>query len=118
LLVIEDDRAGREVLLALLQGEGYDAEAVSDGREALARMELALPSVILLDLLMPRMDGRAFVRELERRGLRQAVAVLVLSAAAHAEEDAREMGADGYLAKPYELEELFGEIDRLCAGPI
>jgi two-component system response regulator MprA len=113
LMLVEDDRSNRRVLAELFEFEGYEVTVAADGLEALALLGDPPPALILLDIMMPRMDGRAFIEELGRRGLRPRVSVLATSARRDGEDVAREIGAEGYLAKPYELEDLLGEVARL-----
>ncbi|MCC7106651.1 MAG: response regulator [Chloroflexi bacterium] len=105
-LVVDDDDMIRDVLRLTLQDEGYDVRVARDGREALEQLEGSPPALILLDLMMPRMDGAGFVRELERRGVRSAVSVVVLSAGASGERQATALRADGFVPKPFDLDLL------------
>lgn len=114
-LVVEDDADLRNLLTSILEGEGYEVEAAHDGCDALRRLDHRVPDLIVLDLMMPRLDGAAFVAELERMGLRPGVPILVLSAAERAEEEARRIGAEAYIGKPFELLGLLGEVARLGA---
>jgi CheY-like chemotaxis protein len=68
--VVDDERTIRELLRQALQDDGYRVISACDGIDALRKIETCQPSLILLDLSMPRMDGLAFSDELERRGLR------------------------------------------------
>ncbi|HYN87372.1 MAG TPA: response regulator, partial [Ardenticatenaceae bacterium] len=69
-LVVEDDVGLQETLAAVLEFEGYEVLIARDGIEALEVLGNGIPGLILLDLMMPRMDGFAFVKELQLRGLR------------------------------------------------
>lgn len=113
ILVAEDDDILRETLSETLRVEGYIVAGASDGAEALAALEKLHPNVVLLDITMPVLDGKAFARELETRGLR--VPILVMTAAADADSCAEEIDADGWVGKPFKLSELLPAIERLCA---
>jgi PAS domain S-box-containing protein len=79
-LIVEDDAAMRRVLARALKREGYDTVEAGDGREALARVGAQIPALILLDLVMPTMDGLEFLTELRRRPEWRAIPVVVVTA--------------------------------------
>jgi CheY-like chemotaxis protein len=116
ILVVDDDPGLREILELALYSEGYSVLVARDGLEALATIEDELPSLVLLDWMMPRLDGPGFARELDRRGLRGRVPILLLTAANGAEERAAQISAESVLAKPFELPDLLGEVDRLAGA--
>ncbi len=113
LLVVDDDRGLQEALEVILALEGYRVVVAGDGLEALDKLSEELPRLILLDLVMPRMDGFAFAEELERRGLRAKLPILVLTADAHAGEKAAQLRADDYMAKPFDMDELLQKVALL-----
>lgn len=115
-LVVEDDADLRNLLRSILEGEGYDVDAAHDGYEALRRLDHRAPDLIVLDLMMPRLDGAAFVAQLEQMGLRPGIPILVLSAAERGADEARRIGAEAYVSKPFELLALLDQIARLGAG--
>jgi CheY-like chemotaxis protein len=80
-LLVEDDAAVREVTARTLRSQGWQVREAGDGREALARVREAKPAVILLDLIMPNMDGFEFVTELRREPAWGAIPVVVVTAA-------------------------------------
>ncbi len=102
-LIIEDDLGLRETLRQLLELDGYDVVTATDGLEGLERFEAGTTDVVVLDLMMPRMDGFGFAAELQRRGLRATTAILVLTADGRAQEKAARIGADGWLEKPFDV---------------
>jgi len=103
-LVLEDDYAIRDMIVSLLQDEGYRVLGAANGLEGLEVVQQSPPDLILLDLHLPLMDGKEFARELARREIH--IPLIVVSAAIEAEEWAEAMGAVAYLSKPFELEEL------------
>ena len=113
ILVVDDDPAMQQTITMILEDEGYTVLVAGDGIEALAVLQQTSPAAIVLDITMPRMDGYAFAEELGRRGLRPAIPVMVLTADGRAAEKARRIGAEGYLAKPFSVLALVGEIERL-----
>ncbi len=112
-LIVDDDTGVQETLEAILEFEGYEVAIAHDGLEALEWLTQATPDLVLLDLMMPRLDGFGVVRELEQRGRRSAMPIVVLTADGRAKEKAEQVGADGYVAKPFELNNLLAEIERV-----
>lgn len=116
MLVVDDDEGLQETLQVLLEMEGYDVAIAQDGLDALAKLDHLSPDLILLDLMMPRMDGFEFVAELERRGRRGGIPIVVLTADGRAKYKAERVSAAGYLGKPFDVPELLGEMDRVLGG--
>lgn len=113
-LVVDDEESIRDVVCDVLDQEGYPVATATNGAEALDVMESEHPCVVLLDMRMPILDGWGFMRALRERGLH--AGVLVMTAAQSARRWAEEVGADGYVAKPFELGHLLDEVERLCTA--
>ncbi len=116
ILVVDDERAVRESLRRALELEGYDIELAADGQEALLRLETngdTQPDAVILDVLMPTMDGLEVCRRLRRAGNR--VPVLMLTARDEIENRVAglDAGADDYVTKPFALEELVARVRAL-----
>jgi CheY-like chemotaxis protein len=116
ILVVDDDAGVQASLGEILEAFGYRTLIAGDGLEAIERLAEGLPALILLDLMMPRMDGFAFAEELGRRGLRPALPIIVLTADGRAEQKAGRVGADDYLAKPFDLDELLEKVETLAGA--
>jgi two-component system response regulator MprA len=112
-LVVDDDAPIRRMLERSLGAEGYDVCAVADGGLALAHVERSLPDVVVLDVAMPGMDGLAVTRRLRAKGV--AVPILLLTARDALSERVAglDAGADDYLVKPFEIDELTARIRAL-----
>ncbi len=112
-LVIDDEEPIRSALEDMLGDEGHEVRTAADGRQGLQIIAGWVPDVILLDLSMPVMGGRAF-REAQLalpQALRD-VPIIALSGARNAEEQARELGAVAVLSKPFDLNELEEAVDK------
>ena len=108
-LVVEDDPHVRMLVGLILEDEGYQVVAACDGAEALRLLRSARPHIVLLDLDLPVINGEKVIAEV--RGTREsAVPVIVLSAAADGRARAARAGADGYLAKPFDLDTLVAHV--------
>ena len=112
-LVVDDEPSVAQVVVDALADEGYEVRWAANGREALAVLGAWLPDLIVLDLMMPVMDGRAF-RAAQRRlpGAAARVPVLVLSGMREARATAEALGAAA-LTKPFDLDDLVATVDRL-----
>jgi DNA-binding response OmpR family regulator len=106
-LVVDDEPDIVDFLTTVLQDEGYATESARDGVEALAKLEQTHPSLLILDLMMPRMSGFEVLGELRRRA-GQRPSVIVLSAKSTHQDilEALEKGADDFIPKPFDLEDL------------
>jgi two-component system response regulator MprA len=116
ILIVEDNPDLRTVLTDALLDTGYDVSAVSNGAEALALVDEWLPDAILLDLMMPIMDGADFLRARRDRPFLARVPVMVLTANPFHHRTIDGLGATLVLRKPYDLEELLAAVEALCAG--
>jgi CheY-like chemotaxis protein len=114
-MVVDDDIAIREVLSQLLQMQGYEVTSACNGREAMACLRRSGEAcVILLDLMMPVMDGWAFRDEQRRDPALASIPVVVISAVGDAREKATALDAAAYLDKPLDYDELLEAVGRHC----
>jgi DNA-binding response OmpR family regulator len=108
-LVVEDDRTVAEVVTRYLEREGFAVESVGDGHEALARADAQLPDLVVLDIMLPGLDGLEVCRRLRSR----APIPVVMLTARGSEEDkvlGLELGADDYVSKPFSPRELTARV--------
>src|SRR5205809_6434148 len=112
-LIIEDETPMRTALADVLQGEGYRALTAADGESGLRKAVDEKPDLILLDIMMPKLDGYAVCAELRR--LENPVPVLMLTAKGQVEDRVTglDAGADDYLVKPFSTEELLARVRAL-----
>ena len=114
ILVVDDERAVRESLRRALELEGYEIELAADGREALERLEAeSQPDALILDVLMPGVDGLEVCRRLRRAGSTLPVLMLTARDAVENRVAGLDAGADDYVTKPFALEELLARIRAL-----
>src|SRR5581483_2801952 len=113
-LVVDDDEVIRGFLREALEDDGYDVEVAGDGREALAVVDRWRPDLILLDLMMPEMDGWTFRAELRRHPDLAEIPVIVLSAVRDLGARAAALEAAALVAKPFDLDRLLETIGRVA----
>lgn len=112
-LVVDDDPSILATVAEILDLEGFPVATAANGAEALEVVERQSPTIVLLDMRMPVLDGWGFVRALQERG--RTLPVLVMTAAQDTRRWAEEIGAAGYLAKPFDLNDLINAVEALCA---
>lgn len=109
ILVIEDDLAIRTIILELLRDEGYEASGVPDGRAGLDQLEGA-PDLIVLDLMMPVMDGSTFLARKQEIPCFCDIPVIVLTARHDATSEIEAMGVSAIVAKPFDADHLLATV--------
>jgi CheY-like chemotaxis protein len=112
-LIVEDDKTVRDPLLTLVRREGLVAEAVPDGASGLAVVGVKRPAVVILDLLMPVMDGYEFMELLARQMGRWRPRIIVLSGADRLDLVQARFDADAYIRKPFDPDRLRAALRRL-----
>jgi two-component system, OmpR family, response regulator MprA len=112
-LIADDDRAIRESLARALELEGYDVATVVDGVEALTRVRRDTFDALVVDVMMPGVDGLAVCRVLRAEGDRTPVLMLTARVETPDRVAGLDAGADDYLPKPFELDELFARLRAL-----
>jgi len=115
ILIIEDERALTEVLAYNLQREGYDTVIAHDGQEGLRKAQMQIPDLILLDLMLPSLDGLHICRELRAGERTRHIPILILTAKAEETDQVVgfSMGADDYVTKPFSVKVLLQRIKAL-----
>ena len=116
-LLADDDRTIRETLERALELEGYAVTSVIDGVRALSVARRDAPDVVVLDVMMPGVDGLGVCRVVRADGIRTPILMLTARVELTARVAGLDAGADDYLAKPFELDELLASSARCCAGP-
>jgi two-component system, OmpR family, response regulator MprA len=113
ILVVDDDRAVRESLRRSLEFNGYDVSLANDGAEALASIGRQLPDALVIDVMMPRLDGIETTRALRTAGNDLPILVLTARDSVGDRVEGLDAGADDYLTKPFALDELLARLRAL-----
>lgn len=113
ILICEDERRLASALKKIMEEEKYHTDVVYDGTDALAYGRSGIYDVILMDVMMPGMDGMSAVRELRRAGVSTPVLMLTARTATSDKVAGLDCGADDYLTKPFEAEELLARVRAL-----
>jgi two-component system chemotaxis response regulator CheY len=112
-LVVDDDPDIRELLVSVLSDDGYEAASARDGRDALEVLDRWPPDVIVLDLMMPVMDGWTFAARMKEKWT---IPIVVLSAATEVRKHAAQLGAADVIPKPFDIDMLLPCIARVARG--
>lgn len=109
---MDDDPSIVAVVSEILSGEGYEVVSAENGAEALTKADGQ--ALVLLDMRMPVLDGWGFARQFRASGFRSPI--VVMTAAENARRWAEEIGAEGYLSKPFEIDALIAAVERYATG--
>ena len=115
-LVVDDEPQVAWVLRFSLEHEGYRTYTASNGIEALEELEKHHPAVVVLDLMMPEMDGWAVLKEFQKLPIDERPRVVIVSALTGPEDKAKatELGADAFVPKPFDVEQLIDVLGGLA----
>ena len=109
-LVVEDDEVIADGILRHLDAAGFAAVSVADGKQALARLRFEQPDVMVLDLMLPGLDGWALIETARAEGIGTPIVVVSARGTEHDRVHALEIGADDYLVKPFSMKELVARV--------
>ncbi len=113
LLLVDDEENLRSMLVAALRHSGYEVRPAADGREALDAARAERPDLIVLDVMLPDLDGFEVCRRLRTEGISTPVVFLTAKDATGDKVKGLSLGGDDYLVKPFSLEELVARIDAV-----
>ncbi len=111
ILVADDDPAIVESTRLILEEFGYEVDSTVDG-ETIYKMERDYPDLLLLDIWMSGIDGREICRYLKNEERTREIPIIMISASRDIKESAREAGADDFLAKPFNMDDLIEKIEK------
>lgn len=119
ILIVDDEPATLKLLKMNLELDGHSAFLASDGATALKRIEAESPDLVLLDIMMPVMDGWEVLRRLGETPLKHPVRVIIMTAKVGERDIARglDLGAHEYVTKPFDLDELMDMIREILSLP-
>lgn len=112
ILVIDDDEAILDAVSLAVSSEGYDVQTLTNGEEAIEKARQYAPTLILLDYLLSGRDGAEIVKELKSNEELKNIPVVIFSAHPSARETAMASGANSYLSKPFDIDDLFSVIEK------
>lgn len=112
-MVVDDDDSLRDVIAEALREDGYSVQAVDNGQSALELVRSWPPDLVILDLMMPYVDGAQFCAAIREMHTMASVPIIVVSAARSAAEVGAKLGASASLSKPFDLFELTERVDHL-----
>ena len=113
--IIEDDESIRELVAVAQNGFGYQTEGFADAEKGFARMAEKLPELLIIDLMLPQMDGLTAIRQLREKEMTKKLPIMVLTAKDRETDKVRtfESGADDYMVKPFGILELGARVKAL-----
>jgi CheY-like chemotaxis protein len=114
ILVADDEEDIKEILKMFLEGCGYEVVTAFDGLDAIQRVEESRPALILMDIMMPVLDGIAVTKQLKASGKTREIPIVMLTAAAQSAmvQRAMEAGASAYISKPFEPDQVREIIEK------
>lgn len=117
IMVVDDEYMARDLLRLMLERAGYHVLEAVDGVDALTKVKETLPDLMILDVMMPNMDGFTVCRELRKQSQTAALPIIMLSAKTHASaiRDGMEAGANRYLPKPISSKDLIKNIKEVLS---
>ena len=106
ILIVEDEPDMQQMVQMRLEAAGYKVITANNGQEGLAKVNEELPDLIISDVLMPVMDGFTFYKELKAKKATEDIPVLILTARGKMEDSFKVMGADDFIAKPFNAQDF------------
>ncbi len=118
ILLVDDNTTNLQVLFQALSPEGYELLVAQSGEQALETAQEAMPDLLLLDVKMPGIDGFETFRRLRGAEATSGIPVVFISAHANVEsmKEARDLGAEGYLTKPFEFDEVLAKVREVLGA--
>jgi YesN/AraC family two-component response regulator len=114
LLIVDDERAVRQLLIRGFEGQQYHIAEASNGRSALGKLRTTEFDIVISDISMPKMDGLVLLAEIKRNYPDTAVILISGYPEEYCDQDALNAGADCYITKPFENEDIFRAVDSLA----
>jgi DNA-binding response OmpR family regulator len=112
IIVVDDDPAILDLVEMVLDEEGYEVKTATNGREALDLLAAQQPTMVLLDLMMPVMDGWSFCRLVKGNAATKNLPIIIMSADRHLGQKADDVSADDFLVKPFDIDMLLDTVAK------
>jgi DNA-binding response OmpR family regulator len=112
ILVVDDDKDIIEPLALILEAKGFTVKTIMKGKSVYSQIATFKPDLLLLDILMSGSDGRDICKKLKHDNKTRNLIVIMMSAHPSAEKDSAEIGADDFIAKPFETEDLLRLLEK------
>jgi CheY-like chemotaxis protein len=116
ILVVDDNTDHRELIVIMLEAEGYEVLTAKDGSEGLEQVRASHPNLVICDVMMPGIDGIQMVKMLRQMPEHRAMPVLMITAHGDARQNAILAGANKTLGKPFDLDELIAMVRGILKG--
>ena len=116
-LVVDDDPGSIELLKGILEKVGFEVVGAAHGKEGLTKISITKPSLIIIDVLMPEMDGFTFFKELKKNKETENIPALILTVRKNMEDSFMALGAQGFISKPVDTESLLTKIQQISLRP-
>jgi CheY-like chemotaxis protein len=113
ILVVDDNTDHRELIVIMLEAEGYEVVTAKDGSEGLEQLQANQPNLVICDVMMPGIDGIQMVKMLRQLPEQKSTPVLMITAHGDVRESAINAGANQTLGKPFDLDELITEVRKI-----
>ena len=113
ILVVDDNKDICLLIESILLSDGYDVESCSNPAEFESKLKSDTPKLIITDMLMSGFDGRTLTKEVKKNPETAAIKVMLMSAHPDAAKICGEIGADDFLAKPFEIDDLIDKVEKL-----
>ncbi len=117
-LIVDDEQPLARILSFALENEGYRVSVANDGIDCMNKVSTFAPDVVIMDIMMPKLDGLEAIRLLRQNQLHRGMAILAISAksTASVQREATEAGADCFLKKPFQVAGVVREVESLLAA--
>lgn len=116
-MIVDDDNDIRDAITQILEYEGFSVLSAANGQEGIEKLKNGNPALILLDLMMPVMNGWQFKSKIESDPRLAQIPVVILSADGNIQQKSENIGVAGFLKKPIQLETLLDTVKKYCDEP-
>lgn len=116
IMICDDDMGILEVMQVVLDDAGYDVKIISSGKSIKDQISEWRPDMLFLDIWMPEIDGKQITKDLKEDPKFKLLPIITISALNDTEKISKEIGADDFLAKPFNIDDLLGKVEKYLRG--